>query len=124
MTCMAYQHCYKAIAYRWRFPPKPVELPDGSMIDATPAPGRTYTRETWPPRGRGRGESLYSPRRIEAKLRAAQVVHMRFAGHTWQHIADALGFKDRSGPWRATRRLYDQLDPERQRKAELSRHHA
>src|SRR5690349_15866657 len=50
-----------------------IEVPDGTICDATPTPGRTYTRYTWPPRGRGRGESLTSPRRIEAKLRTVEV---------------------------------------------------
>lgn len=119
---MAYQHCYKAIAYRWHFPPKLViahhlaDVPDGTIMDVTPAPGCTYTRHTWTPRGRGRGESLTSPRRIEAKLRAFEVVRMRFAGHSWQHIADVLGFEDRSGPWRAARRTFDRIDKDRVQK--------
>lgn len=118
---MAYQHCYKAIAYRWHFPPKLVELPDGRVIDATPAPGCTYTRDTWPPRGRGRGESLYSPRRMEAKLRAQKVLQMRIEGYTWEAIAQNLGFKDRSGPWRAVRRTFDRFDRNRIQKQKLAR---
>src|SRR5882762_11924855 len=47
---------------------KPPRLEGNVWIDdETPLPGHTYTRATWPPRGQGRGESLSSPRRIEAK---------------------------------------------------------
>ena len=113
---MAYQHCYKAIAYRWHFPPKLeiahhlADVPDGTIIDVTPAPGCSYTRDTWPPRGRGRGESLTSPRRIEAKVRAAKAVQLRFEGYSFDAIAHTLGFKDRSGAWHAIRRTYDRID--------------
>src|SRR5438876_10387271 len=116
---MACQNCHKAISYRWYFPPKLVysrglpDVPDGTLCDVTPAPGRSYTRETWPPRGRGRGESLLSPRRIEAKLRVLAIFQMRQEGHTWAHIATTLGFKDASGPWRAMRRASDRVDYER-----------
>jgi len=114
---------FKAICYKWFFPPKlqvindefhPRYLyPHGVLADVSPAPGRSYTRATWPPRGRGRGESLLSPRRIDAKLRAAEVIELRFQGCSWQAIANRLGFRDRSGPWRACRRLYDRLDYDR-----------
>jgi hypothetical protein len=64
------RHFQRKMAYindelhpRWLYP-------HGVLADVTPRPERTYTRATWPPRGRGRGESLTSPRRIEAKLRA------------------------------------------------------
>lgn len=97
-------------------------VPDGTICDATPAPGNTYTRATWPPRGRGRGESLTSPRRIDAKLRTIKVIEMRAAGHTWQSIALALGFKDASGPYRAMKRAIDRADwdrTQRERQARL-----
>lgn len=97
------------------------DVPDGTVIDATPAPGNTYTRDTWPPRGRGRGESLTSPRRIEAKLRAAEVIKMRQQGYTYQQIADALGFADGSGAYRALRRAMDRIDWNAYRKRELRR---
>lgn len=97
------------------------DIPDGLLVDVTPAPGRTFTRETWPPRGRGRGESLWSPRRVEAKLRAVQVFHLRIEGHTWQEIADHLGFKDASGPYRAYRRTMDRLEWDDRRRAELKK---
>jgi hypothetical protein len=94
--------------HRW------IETPDG-LVEVNPAPGRTYTQETWPPRGRGRGESLTSPRRIAAKLRTCQVLQMRRAGHTWGAIARALGFRDASGPYRAYRRAVDRVDFDRER---------
>ena len=53
------------------------------------------------PRGRGRGESKTSPRRIAAKLRAADAIRLRAAGATYQAIALHLGFRDASGAWRA-----------------------
>src|SRR4051794_39700049 len=77
------------------------DIPDGTLMDITPRPGCTFTRQTWPPRGRGRGESLYSPRRDEAKFRTLEVLRLRRAGYTWQMIAQYTGFKDASGPWRA-----------------------
>lgn len=99
------------------------DVPDGTLCDATPAPGNTYTRLTWPPRGRGRGESLTSPRRIAAKLRTIEVIRLRAAGHTWQQIARVLGFKDASGPYRAMKRATDRIDWDRQRKAAIRRDH-
>ena len=117
---------YKAIAYRWQFPTKIIEaykltdVPDGTICDVTPAPGCTYTRYTWPPRGRGRGESLTSSRRIEAKLRAAEVIRMRMEGHTWEVIAHRLGFADASGPWRAARRTFDRIDYDRFKRLKYS----
>jgi hypothetical protein len=118
---MAYQNCYKFMSHRWVFPPKLVysqgwpDVPDGTLCNVTPASGCTYTRATWPPRGRGRGESLASPRRIEAKLRVVEVLRLRRKGYTWQQIARVLGFRDASGPWRAARRAYDRLDSDRYR---------
>jgi hypothetical protein len=76
-------------------------------------------RYTWPPRGRGRGEDLYSPRRVEAKLRTIEVIRMRFDGHTWQQIAHALGFRDASGPYRAMRRAMDRIDWDRDQRNKL-----
>jgi hypothetical protein len=73
------------------------------------APGKTYCSDCWPPRGRGRGESLYSPRRIRAKLRAQSAVRLHLKGLTYEDIARTLGYKDRSGAWRAImRNLYNQ----------------
>ena len=95
------------------------DVPDGTLVDATPTPGNTYTRLTWPPRGRGRGESLYSPRRIEAKLRACEVMQLRAVGHTWASIARATGFKDASGAYRAMKRALDRVDWDRDRRYEL-----
>ena len=120
---MAYQHRYQAVCTKWAFPPKLQRIKDelhprslfprGFLADVSPAPGRSYTRATWPPRGRGRGESLYSPRRIEAKLRAAKAVQMRFDGYSFAAIANTIGFKDRSGAWRAIRRTFDRIDYDR-----------
>jgi len=92
---------------------------DGCMHDTTPAPGNTYTHETWPPRGRGRGESLISPRRVAAKLRAVQVVKLRIQDHTWASIARQLGFKDASGPYRAYKRIIDRIDWDEARAYEM-----
>jgi hypothetical protein len=96
-------------------------FPHGIFTDVTPQPGHTYTRETWPPRGRGRGESLFSPRRIAAKIRAAEVVRLRCQGYTWEQIARATGFKDASGAYRAWKRTLDRIDWDKQRREELKR---
>lgn len=93
------------------------EYIDGVLTDVSPAPGRTYTRETWPPRGRGRGESLTSDRRIRAKLRTVEVIRLRAQEHTWQEIANRLGFKDPSGPYRAMKRAIDRIDWDKAQKA-------
>jgi hypothetical protein len=90
------------------------ELQGNVWVDVSPAPGHTYTRDTWPPRGRGRGESLYSPRRIEAKLRTIEVIELCRQGHTWDSIAQRTGFKDPSGPYRAMKRTMDRVDWDRQ----------
>lgn len=102
--------CKTEVAYNW------TDVPDGTLCDVTPAPGRTYTRYTWPPRGRGRGESLLSSRRIEAKLRAIEVIRMRADGYTWEVIARKLGFRDASGPYRAYKRTMDRIDWDRAQK--------
>lgn len=90
------------------------ELQGNVWVDVSPQPCHTYTRATWPPRGRGRGESLLSPRRIEAKLRTIEVIELRRQGHTWDSIARTLGFKDPSGPYRAMKRAMDRVDWDRQ----------
>jgi hypothetical protein len=95
--------------------------PHGILADVTPAPGRTYTRETYPPRGRGRGESLTSPRRIKAKLRALQVFKLHLAGLTYAQIARRLGFRDASGAYRAQKRMLDRINWDRDRKEELKK---
>src|SRR5258707_15894759 len=115
---MAYKHCYAAIGVRRHFPRKLVWIvdewhPHGGWSDETPAPDNSYTRATWPPRGRGRGESLTSPRRIEAKLRAAEAVRLRIAGYSFQAIANRLGFGNRCSAWCAVRRTFDRFDRER-----------
>lgn len=77
-------------------------------------PDQVYTRQPcscgrplWPPRERGRGESLSSPRRIAAKLRACEVTRLHIQGHSYETIAALLGYKTASGAWRAEQRLRD-----------------
>lgn len=94
--------------------------PHGGWSDVTPAPGRTYTRETWPPRGRGRGESLTSPRRISAKLRAVKVLQLRCAGLTFQQIGYKVGLSA-SGAYRAMQRTIDRIDWDRDEREKLRR---
>jgi hypothetical protein len=75
-------------------------------------PEQTYTRQPcscgrtlWPPRGRGRGESLTSPRRIAARLRELQAIDLHIAGYSYAEIARQLGYRDHSGPAHAVQRL-------------------
>lgn len=60
-------------------------------------------------RGRGRGESRWSPRRIDARLRQVRAIEMRTAGATCREIAAACGYKTPSGAskaiWRAIREV-------------------
>src|SRR5215831_12280469 len=78
-------------------------------------PEQTYTRypcscgrELWPPRGRGRGESLLSPRRIAAKLKALDALALHCKGYTYRVIAATLGYRTTSGAWQAVQRIRDQ----------------
>ena len=96
--------------------------PNGVLADVTPMPGNTYTSATWPPRNRGRGESLYSDRRCFAKMRAVQVLQLRRAGYTWQRIARMLGFRDPSGPWRAVNRAISRIEWDKRRVEELRKY--
>ena len=95
-----------------------LECPDGTLCDLTPAPGRTYIRATFPPSGRGRGESLTSQRRISAKLRAVKVLQLRCAGFTFKQIGYKVGLST-SGAYRAMQRTIDRLDWDRERKQEV-----
>jgi hypothetical protein len=61
----------------------------------------------WPPRGRGRGESLLSPRRIEAKLKALDALALHLQGYPYRLIATTLGYQTTSGAWQAVQRLRD-----------------
>lgn len=77
-------------------------------------PDQTYTRapcscgrELWPPRGRGRGESLNSPRRQRAQMKAIQATELYTQGWSYAAIARKLGYADTSGAWRAVQRLRD-----------------
>jgi hypothetical protein len=120
---LSYIFCCKAFSMKWYFKPKlqvindefhPKSLyPHGILADVSPSPGHTYTKATWPPRGRGRGESLTSPCRIEAKLRAAEAIRLRRRGCSYATIAHLLGFRDKSGAWRAIRRASDRIDYDR-----------
>ena len=96
--------------------------PQGCMCDVTPRPGHTYVRATWPPRNRGRGESLTSPRRMASKFRALRAFQLRIEGYTWRQIAARLGFKDKSGAWRAVNRLFTQEWLDKQRKKAWANH--
>jgi hypothetical protein len=92
---------------------------NGVLVDDTPAPGRHYVKAakgeghaySWPPVGRGRGESIYSPRRIEAMLKAREAFDMYYEyGLTWSEVAAKLGYASRSGPWMAVRRMTTRND--------------
>jgi hypothetical protein len=81
-------------------------------IGCTHAPDTSYTRHPcscgrtyWPPIGRGRGESLTSPRRLAAKMRAVEVLRLHVRGASYAEIAARLGYRDASGAWRAEQRL-------------------
>jgi hypothetical protein len=93
-----------------------IEGPDGELLFINPMPGRTYTADTWPPRGRGRGESLTSPRRLAAKVRAGKVIRLHAAGYTYAQIARHLGFRDASGAYRAMKRAVDRLEWDKARR--------
>jgi hypothetical protein len=54
-------------------------------------------------------ESLHSPRRVEAKKRATQAMELRLAGATYDEIAEALGWKDKSSAYRAVARGIDRM---------------
>jgi hypothetical protein len=64
-------------------------------------------RELWPPRNRGRGEPLTSPRRIAAKLKAVDALALRVQGWSFRVIAAKLGYKTTSGAWQAVQRIRD-----------------
>jgi hypothetical protein len=107
-------------------------------------PGRRYCRHCWPPRRRGKGEAETSPRRIQAKLRAAKALEMSIGansrvwrdGLTWDHIAERCGYNSRTAAWLAVDRLKRQLaaekkaalydlqehEAEMRRRADLRRH--
>lgn len=77
-------------------------------------PDEVYTREPcscgrelWPPRGRGRGESMLSRRRVAAKLKAIEAEKLHIQGWTYAAIARKLGYQTPSGVWRAIQRLRD-----------------
>lgn len=53
------------------------------------------------PGKKGRGESLTSKRRIEAKERVAQAIELRKAGATYQRIADTVGYNSEQAAHKA-----------------------
>jgi hypothetical protein len=53
------------------------------------------------PKGRGRGESATSPRRLKAKDKQLQALTLRKAGATYEQIAEAVGYRDKSGARKA-----------------------
>jgi hypothetical protein len=48
-----------------------------------------------------RGESIFSPNRVEAAKRERQAMDLRIAGQTYEQIAESLGYADHSGAYRA-----------------------
>src|SRR5690348_4177818 len=64
-------------------------------------------RPLWPPRGRGRGEALLSPRRVAAKLRALDALALYAQGQTYAEIARELGYKTPMGAWHAVQGIRD-----------------
>jgi hypothetical protein len=74
----------------------------------------TYTRQPcvcgrplWPPRGRGRGESLLSPRRAQVWLRTGDMYSDYWRGMSWRKIAKKYGYAGPSGAWQAVYRHRD-----------------
>lgn len=80
------------------------------------AKGTTYTRKPcvcgrplWPPRGRGRGESLYSPRRVAAIGRAVDMYNDYWRGMSWRQVARKYGYSGPSGAWQVVYRNADKI---------------
>jgi len=69
-------------------------------------------RPVWPPRGRGRGESLSSPRRIQAHMQVVEMMRLRRTNGTWQQIARRYGYISRSGPYQLVRRAIEDMPGE------------
>lgn len=55
------------------------------------------------------GESKTSPRRIEAVEKSLKALALRKAGATFEDIAKVLGYKDRSGAYRAIAAALDRV---------------
>lgn len=75
-------------------------------------PHQTYTRHEcvcgrpiWPIKGRGRGESILSHRRVAARMRALEAATLYASGMSFRQTAAQLGYKTGSGAWRAVTRL-------------------
>ena len=73
---------------------------------------------------RGKGESADSPRRVQAKLRAAEALELRAGGAEYAVIAQRLGYSNPSGAWDAVDRALKatlQEPADKLRKLELRR---
>jgi hypothetical protein len=97
--------------------------------DCRHTPDQMYTRAPcacgrpiWPIKGRGRGESLLSVRRVNAKVRASEAMRLYAQGWTLEAIAKALGYRDPSGPWRAMQRARDIVAAHRLREDRVNYH--
>ena len=60
----------------------------------------------------GRGESLHSPRRVDAQVRAAKAVEMRAHGHSYCEIAQTLGYKSPNVAYNAVVRTLNKVAAE------------
>ena len=108
------------LAYELRLRNHPPLATDAAVGDWDPqrfcehTPNDAYTRAPcscgrplWPPKGRGRGESMLSRRRVAARLKTVEAEKLRVQGYSYQAIADMLGYATASGVWRALQRLRD-----------------
>lgn len=71
----------------------------------TDNPGQSTSR-----RAAGQGT-----RRTDAAARAVEALTMRLAGSSYEQIADALGYADKSGAWRAVEGELEKIRQERAR---------
>lgn len=55
--------------------------------------------------GRSRPLNRFTPERLAALKKAQQALELRMAARTWQEIAEALGYKDPTGPLFAVKSL-------------------
>lgn len=49
-------------------------------------------------------------RQPAGRVKAQECLELRLAGKSWQEIADATGYRDRSGPQKAVERLLDTVE--------------
>ena len=64
------------------------------------------------PKGKPRGDGKFSPRRVEAAQKHRQAVELRMAGRTYDEIAKALDYKDRTGALYAVRTALEKANDE------------